>query len=163
MLLPKPSSICILYYNKLLLKVKQPFFSLQRLEISHSGPGDSEKPSCIWRGVVTEQGPWSWWASKSRGAHCLLLRAGADPGRHSQHWNHWLRELSPRRIEFGIVSRVAHANPVSFCRVVSVFIQMGAVLPLHLSRTPSALSKCPSSCYFRFWPPGKCFTVAKLL
>lgn len=90
-----------------------------------------------------------------------------DPGQHSRHWNHQLWEPSPRRIEFGIVSRVGDASPVSVCLVPSVFVQMWKALPLHLPCTPTNCplppSKCPSSCYFWFQPQGKCFTVAELL
>lgn len=37
----------------------------------------------------------------------------ADPGQHARHWNHRLWEPGPRRIEFGIVSRVGDARTVS--------------------------------------------------
>lgn len=135
-LMPKPSMTCLLCGSAThWYRLNISFPSFPRAEMSHSISGDSRKLGYILAADLLGEERQifcaSWWKrgrnirmydanrgcwAPSRNLGCrfsLPREQHADPGQHSRHWNHQLGEPSPRRIEFGIVSRVGDASPVS--------------------------------------------------
>jgi hypothetical protein len=122
--------------------------------MNHPGTGDSRKLVCLWWILVVGEQWWRhkgqhcWSASRSLGAQCYLPRAGCWPWPELTALNHWRWKPSLRRIEFGIVSRVDNASPVSFCLVASVFIQMwNTALSTSLALTPPFPNVLPAAIF----------------